>query len=442
MRKPLFEMTPEFKPQDTKSDTFDFELITPMCGGDSESWVLNTEYPVRAQSVKGQLRFWWRTMQNISEPKYLLEKENSIWGGEIEDKDETDRKYSVKAPVTIEIKNQKGRKQDVKLVEFVNNGEKKYKFDDNNTIPKYLAFPIESTLRDAKKKNVNINVRYIKELKFSLQIIFSNNLKEDKIKEVLDALTLWTLFGGVGARTRRGCGSLYCEKLLERFKDENAIQKFIAGFGNYNDIFSYPRIINAQFAARKIKNTPYDAWKELIDSYKNFRQDRKGKNLLHPGRSYWPEPDAIRRLTSFSSQHVPTHKDGIWFPRAAFGLPILTKFRTDGNGDGDPEGTIQLIPAIDDSERWPSPLILKIIKLPNGILLTVGLVLQQKNPQSLKLERIIKNNGKTKKSPILPNPLPANAHPLNYRGKIMKTNDPLKVNENIYQALFRNLQIK
>ena len=63
--------------QETKitKKSFKFELITPMFGGDAESWQLDLKNPVRCQAVKGQLRFWWRTMQNETEPKKLLQKE-------------------------------------------------------------------------------------------------------------------------------------------------------------------------------------------------------------------------------------------------------------------------------------------------------------------------------------------------------------------------------
>jgi len=37
--------------------SFRFELITPMFGGDAESWQLDLKNPVRGQAVKGQLRF-------------------------------------------------------------------------------------------------------------------------------------------------------------------------------------------------------------------------------------------------------------------------------------------------------------------------------------------------------------------------------------------------
>jgi CRISPR-associated protein Cmr1 len=61
--------------------TYCFELITPLLGGDHESWKLDLKRPVREQSLKGQLRFWWRAMQGEENNKILLDFENNLWGG-------------------------------------------------------------------------------------------------------------------------------------------------------------------------------------------------------------------------------------------------------------------------------------------------------------------------------------------------------------------------
>ena len=60
------EIAPDFKPAGERltQHEYEFELLTPMAGGGIESWIPDRENPVRTQSIKGQLRFWWRTMQN------------------------------------------------------------------------------------------------------------------------------------------------------------------------------------------------------------------------------------------------------------------------------------------------------------------------------------------------------------------------------------------
>lgn len=442
MRKPFLETPPVFNLNPNngiETETFKFELITPMCGGDSKSWELNTVAPVRAQSVKGQLRFWWRTMQNEGDSKKLLEMENRIWGGDIEDEmDATGKKKkSIKSHVKIEISEQNVvDRKSVQLVKDENKPKDKGKLKDT-TIPLYLVFPVEHALKSDEKPEVF----YITDLTFLLKISFSYDLKE----EIYNVLKLWTLFGGVGARTRRGCGSLYCEELLKEFSDEKAIKTFIERISLSGEITPYARLAGAQVAIGNENNSACETWKKLIGNYKGFRQDR----LLptggdqRPGRSFWPEPDAIRSMTTHAPLHQPEHPDGIWFPRAAFGLPIITKFNTSGNGAGDPNGQFQLLPAAEGCERWPSPVVIKVIKLANQKVLPVALVFKQTFPENLKLQKTKENTtGKNKTENVLPCPLPHSACPFSSEGKFMKTNNHLQEGETVYHALFSALGLK
>ncbi len=186
-------------------------------------------------------------------------------------------------------------------------------------IPTYVAFPVTSEIKNGQKE-----VYYINELSFVLRASFPEKYKD----EVIKTLKLWTLFGGVGARTRRGCGSLYCADLLESFSNEKDIVSFINEFGKEKKQLKYARISGAVFASASESSDAASAWSNMMRSYSSFRQDRRPTKPT-PGRSYWPEPDAIRILTGQKSRlHIPEHPDGVWFPRAAFGLPILTKFNT------------------------------------------------------------------------------------------------------------------
>ncbi|MGB5157276.1 MAG: type III-B CRISPR module RAMP protein Cmr1 [Desulfobacterales bacterium] len=350
---------------------FRFELITPMFGGDAESWVLDLKNPVRGQSVKGQLRFWWRTMQNEQEAKKLLRKENELWGGKTIDSN--GKASRIKSRISLSIGEfDIDHKKNTVLAKMAN----KYAVE-SDIIPSNVLFPITSDV----KKNLK-EIHYIKEMGFSLNISYPKSHETD----VLNTLKLWTLFGGVGARTRRGTGSIYCEELLQSFQSEKDIHTFIQSLSSDQHLHQlpYPRISGLKiYAKQKSKASASEEWHSFLESYGKFRQDRKpGKS---PGRSYWPEPDAIRRLTNINStNHVPMHPDGEWFPRSAFGLPILTKFIT----EGDPGNTkdITLKPNIDTGERFPSPVILKVIKLSDGSVLQCAIILNQKFPDKLTLD--------------------------------------------------------
>ncbi|TWI62863.1 CRISPR-associated protein Cmr1 [Desulfobotulus alkaliphilus] len=419
MRKPfLREGLPEFRRQqseETVCKTFSLELITPMMGGDSESWVLHPEQPVRGQSVKGQLRFWWRTMQSESEPKKLLQKENEIWGGKVTAEGKEER---IQSPVKIAVLEQAvSRKSQAALNErgFAIEGD---------VIPVFVAFPVTSAIKNDKKE-----VLFIESLSFTLQVSCPASLWP----VVEKTLKLWVLFGGIGARTRRGCGSLYCEELMAEFKDEKDIYQFVNAFQNNGKELDYPRIHGAVLAVKSAGTDTAAAWRGLITSYSGFRQDRR-PNKPTPGRSYWPEPDAIRTLTRQQSKnHKPEHPDGVWFPRAAFGLPIITKFNTRGNGMGDPDPQVELAPV--KAGRWPSPVILKALRLPDGKALRMALVLKQAFPEALELKQ-----GRLKFDvPVSANPFaPAPGK------KMMKTRQgaELRQDETLYQALFRELGLE
>ncbi len=71
------------------------------------------------------------------------------------------------------------------------------------------------------------------------------------------------------------------------------------------------------------------SWRNLAEAYKNFRQWRNGAR----GRSKWPEPDEIRRITRKNSPgHEPRHPVNK-FPRGQFGLPIIFHFKDKDKGD-------------------------------------------------------------------------------------------------------------
>lgn len=419
MRKTILGKLPGFTKQDdadSKTRDFKFELITPMFGGDSRSWDLNVSAPVRTQSVKGQLRFWWRTMQAEQDHSKLLQSENALWGGK-SGLDKSNKARRIKSPVRIAVVDQTG----IQIHKAMLN-DKGFAVKDE-VIPTYVAFPVTPAI-----KNDNKDVRYVKQLRFTLRVTYPKSREN----EVLNTLKLWTLFGGVGARTRRGCGSLFCEELLKDFTGDKAIKAFIMSCSAQGPTGSHGRLDEATLATRDAGNDAANAWFNLIKQYAAFRQDRR-PNF---GRSYWPEPDSIRELTGQNSQaHQPEHPDRKWFPRAAFGLPIITKFNTkkpSGRGDPEPQVQLQPNPDIGSGDRWPSPVILKVIKLCDGRVLAAGLLLNQSHPEEL----VLKQGGSMITVP--PSALPMSTSD---KQRVMRTNKPLPPGKTIYQALFKELNL-
>lgn len=108
------------------------------------------------------------------------------------------------------------------------------------------------------------------------------------------------------------------------------------------------------------------AWEDAVVALHDFRQKEglarnTGKESSRPGRSRWPEPDAIRRITGKNDpRHGPDHPAGNVFPRAAFGLPIIFHFKDERTGDPT-DTTLKPVPNGEGNaaERMASPLILR-----------------------------------------------------------------------------------
>ena len=64
-----------------KEQVYQIELITPMYGGGVEAGVVDEEMPVRATSIRGQLRFWWRLLYGLKlSLNDMREEEAEIFG--------------------------------------------------------------------------------------------------------------------------------------------------------------------------------------------------------------------------------------------------------------------------------------------------------------------------------------------------------------------------
>ena len=61
------------------------ELVTPMYGGGVKSTVVDKQMPIRASSIRGQLRFWWRLLAkhkwNLGTDIEIQQQEFLLWGG-------------------------------------------------------------------------------------------------------------------------------------------------------------------------------------------------------------------------------------------------------------------------------------------------------------------------------------------------------------------------
>lgn len=369
------------------SITYKVETITPIYGGGIEVGVPDTEMPVRASAIRGQLRYWWRFLQSNRkdnkrlEGNELYEAERAIWGGikpkkedngdrdrEVVDSEENDnRDYDAAGKVTVNvIVREKDRPKNSVLIA-----------DENGSGVKYALFSAIQNNHKLLPEGVkfDLNLRALKKGDDKKSHEYNRGLTQEQWKQVFQAVQWWINFGGVGSRTRRGLGAVEV-KGIEPLSAVD-VEKYGCKLKRLNET-----------------SEAISAWDSAIKKLFDFRQGRgQGREQgqgNRPGRSYWPEPDTIRKLTG-KYGHSVEHKAVGSFPRAMFGLPIIFEIR----GNGEPPKT-HLLPKQLNSNRMASPLIIKPVADGKRIYIPTALLLPSNHLVDLELKLKIDNANKEK----------------------------------------------
>lgn len=170
-----------------------FQVVTPMFLGGAQP---NEQAELRAPSVKGALRFWYRAI----DPNYQLH-EQSVFGGS--DSGAGQAKFLLRIRPVLEEKvtwnSNIGINCDHPCMPKGLNEDQKNTWILNGI--KYFAFPFG--MGDNKKR------KYIPEgRQFSTELLFRPNLEAEHKKRVIAALWLFSHLGGLGMRSRRAFGSV------------------------------------------------------------------------------------------------------------------------------------------------------------------------------------------------------------------------------------------
>lgn len=325
-------------------------LVTPLFGGGVDSGEVDAQMPIRASAIRGQLRFWWRLLAKYKwglNAKEVRQKESVLWGGS--------QSTTMASLVYLKVT---GINQLV-LESWANEGRKSVpKPKDWANVP-YALFPAQGKPDKNNVEGEAPNKLAKAGLNWELALAFGTVMTEDQKKQVWQTLRWWGSFGGVGARTRRGLGAIQIEYQTDPEKLKPVTQEEVHQLPGFKLVLQPNKTTDV-----------YQAWKAAINALSTFRQSGVGRKD-HNSRSYWPEPDAIRRITgqSFQGQdsagkykdHKPVHRAREVFPRAAFGLPIIFKFKDSGEStDRDPVSTtLKPVHAKKVFERLSSPLILR-----------------------------------------------------------------------------------
>lgn len=332
----------------TEEDTRTYRFLTYVMGGGvqvREHEKLRDEVtPIRAASLRGQLRFWWRACnpsgcRTIDE---LRRREGEIWGA-----------TSQPSQVIVEVLQQPGAPGTVNVYEYKPGG--RIAPCQGMKEIAYGAFPLQPD-RDAQRDRRLPGVLFDYGSR-AFEVRFSYPL--DLADDVKAALWAWETFGGLGARTRRGFGAVLCTNGAPSL---DAVRKALQEIRS-PQIPGVPSLTGARFeVARNPENGALEAWKRALGLLQDLRQRvgigrNRSQNNKPAGRSRWPEPDQIRKITGKAAfRHRDPTVSVAAFPRASFGLPIV--FHFEAGREGDPNfKKLQVRPAGHD--RFPSTLILR-----------------------------------------------------------------------------------
>lgn len=338
-----------------------YKVITPLWGGGVEANVNDPVTLIRGSSIRGHLRFWWRALRgnsNGSTITAMREKENSIWGS---------TKVPSQVKISVNVTN-KGTK-------FQATNSRGKQIEDvgaMNSKDAYVTFPLRLTTAERRAHIAPASLT--ENIQFSVVLEYPDSVKD----EVEAALWAWQTFGGIGARTRRGMGTIECIQVdkdplvlqsandFQKSISENLKKWIVPGAFPEGVPHVSPRL-KYKLTSIQNDNTGIEALRNIIDQYKRFRQSRPDaeENPRNPGRSHWPEPDLVRAyFPGRTFRHPIAHRVRGKAPRAVFGLPIIIHFRDYPNGLQDPDETT--IQGVDGIDRLASPLIIRPTHLSSG----------------------------------------------------------------------------
>ena len=348
MRKVNLPHLPEWQAP-AKRETIELELrlITPMFGGGYKARKVDPLLPIRPAAIRGHLRFWWRATAGAryATVEELHKAERELWGAAAT----KDNPAVGKVAIRVEVKD-KGQ-----MVGYGSRGG----------LPKYFLFPFRP------QKNIPAT-KGCENVVFTLRLILDTSLSEAQRAEVTTALKAWIAFGGVGARTRRGCGALTVvgANADQWLPPEQGLAQWLGMPPNAASKCDWTTLAGARGIVVPTAS-PEEAWRELGQFWARFR---KG----HFAQAYSPMSGGKWRDYRQVLCQLRSQGNTLRLAKPFLGLPIVyQKF-----GEQTPfTGTLE--PA--QSGRMASPVILKPIALQGGRFGALIVVMQAPKPDKIRI---------------------------------------------------------
>jgi len=346
-------------------------LITPMFGGSADAGQVDPHRPVTAKSIRGHLRFWWRACRagqfpSVDDVDDMFRREAEIWGAAAEFNNKGGLEQGPGAvDLEVEVTNAGQRVNAAKLIPKASR--------ESGPQQGVFMFPFQEQKRD--NRPAADALLYVS---FTLRLFLKSEGFEEDVR---DALIAWILFGGVGARTRRGCGALKLEGGLKDYpSDVNALRNW-AGRLPTPPPEPWITYLSGVRAVLGKADSAEKAWRSLGTYWSRFRKGHIGCHEYKPvsgGR--WPDHQVLKqRLGKQSLSLVKPFrgKQSLSLVKPFLGLPIVyQRFPGSFVGTVEPE----------DSGRMASPVILKPLALGNGEVRPAVVVLRAPGPGRVKVK--------------------------------------------------------
>jgi CRISPR-associated protein Cmr1 len=336
----------------------ELQLITPMFGGGYKAREVDTVQLIRPAAIRGHLRFWWRATAGArySSVADLHKAETELWGAAAT----KDNPAVGKVAIQVQILS---AGEETPYSQIAPPSKPK-----DGPLHGYFLFPF----REQREQNIPAAVGR-RQVSFQLRLTLDASLSEAQRAEVRTALKAWIAFGGVGARTRRGCGAL-------TVVGANANQWLLPTRGLAEWLGMPPNAASkcdwtTLAGARGIvvpTASPEKAWSELGQFWARFR---KG----HFAQAYSPMSGGKWRDYRQVLCQLRSQGNTLRLAKPFLGLPIVyQKF-----GKQTPfTGTLE--PA--ESGRMASPVILKPIALQGGKYGALVLVMNAPKPNRIQID--------------------------------------------------------
>lgn len=245
--------------------TFTCRVITPMFLAGANG----TEPELRAASIKGAMRFWWRAIQAETDIKTLREAEADIFGGAGVGDDGKDAKRSkviVRVTETKMEKCQKPFSQDSKYSVGTPGTDKKA------NILEYLAYGPVSNPPTMGRAYFDVGSTF--------KIIIST--PPEHIELIQNLIALISFFGGLGSRSRNGYGCFSVDELADK-TPESIFKQYKKNPKNNYTCFSTDARLFCGTALFKDKDV-MPRWEDiLLEIGKAYRIARLGLEGRHKG---------------------------------------------------------------------------------------------------------------------------------------------------------------